>query len=210
MIAQLQAQNPLEPGNTNEYVSELAQFTQVEQTTNLAQRQRALERRAADRSHRHPSTARTGGAGTGKVESVQSTASGTTMTVEGVAGVKLTSITEVQLSPIYEPRTAPARRGSPRRRADAAPAGPAPRRAPPTRRLRLVRAMRSKAGRSSAQPLQFSRHALARVQRRGIELDRPRCKRLSEGVDARPARARATPSYLSTAPPSWCPSATAP
>ena len=36
MIAQLQAQNPLEPGNSNEYVNELAQFTQVEQTTNLA------------------------------------------------------------------------------------------------------------------------------------------------------------------------------
>ena len=36
MIAQLQAQNPLEPGNSNEYINELAQFTQVEQTTNLA------------------------------------------------------------------------------------------------------------------------------------------------------------------------------
>src|SRR6202000_1347681 len=36
MIAQLQAQNPLEPGNSNEFINELAQFTQVEQTTNLA------------------------------------------------------------------------------------------------------------------------------------------------------------------------------
>ena len=36
MIAQLQAQDPLQPANTNEYVSELAQFTQVEQTTNIA------------------------------------------------------------------------------------------------------------------------------------------------------------------------------
>ena len=36
MIAQLQAQNPLEPGNSNEYLNELAQFTQVEQMTNLA------------------------------------------------------------------------------------------------------------------------------------------------------------------------------
>src|SRR5271154_1808128 len=36
MIAQLQAQNPLEPGNSNEFVNELAQLTQVEQTTNLA------------------------------------------------------------------------------------------------------------------------------------------------------------------------------
>lgn len=30
MIAQLQAQNPLEPSNGNEYVTELAQFTQLE------------------------------------------------------------------------------------------------------------------------------------------------------------------------------------
>jgi len=33
-----------------------------------------------------------------------------------------------------------------------------------------------------AQPLQFSRHALARVQRRGIELDQATLGRLSEGV----------------------------
>src|SRR5271156_2516135 len=36
MVAQLQAQNPLEPGNANEFVNELAQMTQVEQVTNLA------------------------------------------------------------------------------------------------------------------------------------------------------------------------------
>ncbi len=36
MVAQLQAQNPLEPGNSNEFVNELAQLTQIEQTTNLA------------------------------------------------------------------------------------------------------------------------------------------------------------------------------
>lgn len=33
-----------------------------------------------------------------------------------------------------------------------------------------------------AQPLQFSRHALARVERRGIELDQATLGRLSEGV----------------------------
>jgi len=33
-----------------------------------------------------------------------------------------------------------------------------------------------------AQPLQFSKHALARVQRRGIELDQSTLGRLSEGV----------------------------
>jgi flagellar operon protein len=38
------------------------------------------------------------------------------------------------------------------------------------------------AGKES-QPLQFSKHALDRVQRRGIELDGSTLKRLSEGVD---------------------------
>ena len=37
MVAQLQAQNPLEPSNGTEYISELAQFSQLEQTTNIAQ-----------------------------------------------------------------------------------------------------------------------------------------------------------------------------
>ncbi len=94
MIAQLQAQNPLEPGNSNEYLSELAQFTQVEQTTNLAN---AGELSGAVQLIGHQVTyAGAGGAVTGKVESVQSSASGTTVTVEGVSGVKLASITEVQ------------------------------------------------------------------------------------------------------------------
>jgi flagellar basal-body rod modification protein FlgD len=94
MIAQLQAQNPLEPGNSNEYLSELAQFTQVEQTTNLAN---AGELSGAVQLIGHQVTyAGASGAITGKVESVQSSASGTTVTVEGVSGVKLASITEVQ------------------------------------------------------------------------------------------------------------------
>ena len=94
MIAQLQAQNPLEPGNANEYVNELAQFTQVEQTTNLAN---ASELSGAVQliGHTVSYNDSSGRAASGKVQSVQSTASGTTVTVEGVGGVKLSSITEV-------------------------------------------------------------------------------------------------------------------
>ncbi len=95
MIAQLQAQNPLEPGNSNEYVNELAQFTQVEQTTNLANASElssAVQLIGKSVSY----TAASGETVTGKVESVQSTAQGTSVTVEGVPGVKVTSITEVQ------------------------------------------------------------------------------------------------------------------
>jgi flagellar basal-body rod modification protein FlgD len=94
MIAQLQAQDPLQPGNTNEFIGELAQFTQVEQTTNLAN---ANELSSAvqliGRTVSYTSSA--GMPAIGKVQSVQSSSAGTTVTVEGVPGVKLASITEV-------------------------------------------------------------------------------------------------------------------
>jgi flagellar basal-body rod modification protein FlgD len=94
MIAQLQAQDPLNPGNTNEFVSELAQMTQVEQTTNLAN---ASELSGAvqliGRTVNYNS--QSGQGGTGKVTSVQSSSEGTTVTVEGVSGISLAAITEV-------------------------------------------------------------------------------------------------------------------
>lgn len=95
MIAQLQAQNPLEPGNGNEYVTELAQFTQLEQTTNLASASElssAVQLIGREVSYANPTTGQTA---TGVVESVQSGTSGPTVTVEGVPGVKVASIAEV-------------------------------------------------------------------------------------------------------------------
>ncbi len=94
MVAQLQAQNPLEPGNSNEYLNEIAQFTQVEQMTNLANSSElsdAVQLIGQTVSY----TDSSGAPATGKVQSVQSTSSGTTVTVEGVPGVKVASITEV-------------------------------------------------------------------------------------------------------------------
>jgi flagellar basal-body rod modification protein FlgD len=94
MVAQLQAQNPLEPGNSNEFVNELAQLTQTEQTTNLAN---ATELSGAVQliGHTVSYNSASGAPATGIVQSVQSSASGTSVTVEGVAGVTLSSITEV-------------------------------------------------------------------------------------------------------------------
>lgn len=94
MIAQLQAQNPLEPGNSNEYVTELAQFTQLEQTTNLAG---ASELSGAVQLIGHTVSYgdQSGVTTTGIVQSVQSGTAGPTVTVEGVPGIKPSSITEV-------------------------------------------------------------------------------------------------------------------
>lgn len=102
MIAQLQAQNPLEPSNGTEYISELAQFSQLEQTTNLAQSssQSATGQRVAQAvglightvSYTDPST---GATQSGAVQSVEITPEGATLTIEGTPGIELAGVTEV-------------------------------------------------------------------------------------------------------------------
>jgi len=95
MIAQMQAQNPLEPANSNEFLNELAQITQVEQITNLANANElsgAVQLIGRTVTYNVPG----GGVATGKVQSAQSTASGVTLTIEGVPGVSLTGITDVE------------------------------------------------------------------------------------------------------------------
>lgn len=94
MIAELQAQNPLQPANGTEYVSELAQFTQLEQTTNLAQsseRQEAVQLIGRTVSY----VGSDGATVTGQVQSVQQAGSTTTLTVNGIGGVPPASVTEV-------------------------------------------------------------------------------------------------------------------
>ena len=95
MIAQLQAQNPLDPANTNEFMGELAQFTQVEQLTNLANANE-LSSAVSLIGRTVVYSAPNGSRGTGEVTSAQSTASGTTVTVEGVDGIPMTAILEVK------------------------------------------------------------------------------------------------------------------
>jgi flagellar basal-body rod modification protein FlgD len=102
MVAQLQAQNPLEPSNGTEYISELAQFSQLEQTTNIAQSssQSAAAQQLAQAvalightvSYLDPTT---GAALTGSAQSVEITAGGATLTVDGTPGIQLAGVTEV-------------------------------------------------------------------------------------------------------------------
>ncbi len=102
MVAQLQAQNPLEPSNGTEYISELAQFSQLEQTTNLAQSssQSVTAQRVSQAvalightvSYIDPST---GATQTGAVQSAEITTEGATLTVEGAPGIELAGVSEV-------------------------------------------------------------------------------------------------------------------
>jgi|HubBroStandDraft_6_1064221.scaffolds.fasta_scaffold50377_3 flagellar basal-body rod modification protein FlgD len=102
MVAQLQAQNPLEPSNGTEYISELAQFSQLEQTTNIAQEgtQSATAQRVAQAvaliGHTVSYTDHaTGATQSGIVQSAEVTPEGATLTVEGTPGVELAGVTEV-------------------------------------------------------------------------------------------------------------------
>jgi flagellar basal-body rod modification protein FlgD len=95
MIAQLQAQNPLEPGNSNEYINELAQMTQMEQMTNMANANE-LSSAVSMIGHKVSYNGSKGELVTGTVESVQSAATGTTVTVGGVTGITLSSLVNVE------------------------------------------------------------------------------------------------------------------
>ncbi len=102
MVAQLQAQNPLEPTSDTEYVAELAQFSQLEQTSNLAQTtaSSAGEQRIAQAvalighkvSFLSPAT---GATVEGEVQNAEISTSGATLTVGGEAGIEPSQITEV-------------------------------------------------------------------------------------------------------------------
>jgi flagellar basal-body rod modification protein FlgD len=102
MVAQLQAQNPLEPSNGTEYISELAQFSQLEQTTNIAQSssQSAASQHVAQAVALIGHTvsyvdSSTGATREGPVQSVEITSTGASLTIGGEAGIEPGAVTEV-------------------------------------------------------------------------------------------------------------------
>lgn len=94
MVAQLQEQNPMEPGNSNEYVNELATFTQMEQITNLASSSE-LSGAVQLIGHEVSYTNSLGQLEKGTVEGVQRSGAGVTVTVGGQTGVELSKVTQV-------------------------------------------------------------------------------------------------------------------
>lgn len=94
MVAQLQEQNPMEPGNSNEYVNELATFTQLEQITNLASSSE-LSGAVQLIGHEVSYSDSLGKLETGTVEGVQRTSSGITVTIGGQTGIELGKVSQV-------------------------------------------------------------------------------------------------------------------
>jgi flagellar basal-body rod modification protein FlgD len=102
MVAQLQAQDPLQPTDDSAYIGQLAQFTELEQVTNLAQTssQSAVSQQTAQAVQLIGHTVSyvdpvTGANSQGSVQNVQISSAGAALTIDGIAGVNPTSITEV-------------------------------------------------------------------------------------------------------------------
>jgi flagellar basal-body rod modification protein FlgD len=104
MMDELQNQNPLDPSSSDptQYLTELAQMTSVEQETDTAQNtQDTAQAQSVSQAVGLIGESVTytdqssGDSVTGTVGSVQITSSGPTMTVDGVKGVLLSSVTNV-------------------------------------------------------------------------------------------------------------------
>jgi flagellar basal-body rod modification protein FlgD len=104
LMTELQNQNPMNPNSSDpmSFVTELAQFTQVEQETDTAESTATIASGQTTASavsllghtvnYADPTT---GATDTGTVQSVDITSSGPTLTIDGTSGISPTSVTEV-------------------------------------------------------------------------------------------------------------------
>lgn len=100
MMDQLKAQDPLSPSDPTQYVSELANFTSLEQQTNIAQSTSSAATEQASSSalgllgRTVSYTDGNGNAHSGTVSKVSFAASGPTLTIGSASGITLSRITE--------------------------------------------------------------------------------------------------------------------
>ena len=104
LMAELKNQNPMSPNSSDpmQFVTELAQFTSVEQEMNTAQSTKSMASGQNTASavalighavnYIDPST---GVPGSGTVQSVDLTSSGPTLTIDGIAGISPSAVNKV-------------------------------------------------------------------------------------------------------------------
>ena len=104
LMAELKNQNPMSPNSSDpmQFVTELAQFTSVEQEMNTAQSTKSMASGQNTASavalighavnYIDPST---GAPGSGTVQSVDLTSSGPTLTIDGIAGISPSAVNKV-------------------------------------------------------------------------------------------------------------------
>jgi flagellar basal-body rod modification protein FlgD len=104
LMTELKNQNPMNPNSSDpmQFVTELAQFTSVEQEVNTAQSTKTIASGQDNATaialigHTVTYTDPTTGADTsGKVQSVQFTSSGPTLTIDGTPGISASTVSEV-------------------------------------------------------------------------------------------------------------------
>jgi flagellar basal-body rod modification protein FlgD len=103
LVGQLKNQDPLNPTSDTDFIGQMAQFSQLEQTTNMASANEELinQQRGAravsliGRTVTYPDT-NTGALTTGVVERVEWMSGSPSLTVGGVAGIDPDSVTAVQ------------------------------------------------------------------------------------------------------------------
>lgn len=100
MMDQLKNQDPLNPSNPTQYMSELAQFSQLQAETNIASSAASTASQSSSASalallgRTVSYSDSTGATQSGTVSSVQFGSSGPTLTIGSVSGVPLSSVTE--------------------------------------------------------------------------------------------------------------------
>jgi flagellar basal-body rod modification protein FlgD len=96
LVGQLKHQDPMNPMEDKDFMGQMAQFSQLEQMTNVAstlQNERAFSLLGRDVTYNDD---KTGELKTGKVEKVAIDGSTTTLTIGGIAGIKTDAVTEVR------------------------------------------------------------------------------------------------------------------
>ena len=102
MMDQLQNQDPLDPSDPTQFLGELAQFTSLEQQTNIATTTASTATQQSNASalallgHTVSYTGSNGDAQSGAVSKVDFGSSGPTLTIGGISGISLGSVTEAQ------------------------------------------------------------------------------------------------------------------
>jgi flagellar basal-body rod modification protein FlgD len=104
LMTELKNQNPMSPSSSDptQFMTQLAQFTSLEQQTNTAQSTAQIASAQSTNAavglighsvtYTDPST---GATGTGTVQSVQITSAGATLTIGGTSGIAPANVTEV-------------------------------------------------------------------------------------------------------------------
>jgi flagellar basal-body rod modification protein FlgD len=95
LVGQLQHQNPLDPLKDQDFMGQMAQFSTLEQITNLgvnSERSSAVSLIGHDVTYTSPEGAEV----QGKVEKVETKGKTVTLTIGGQAGIQLQAVTEVR------------------------------------------------------------------------------------------------------------------